>query len=107
MPLALVDKIKRSRTFNQGDAVTEYVSAALLDMAWHSLPPDVPLQDVNKFEAEALKRFHVDLAQVPPRYHRLTSRTFGTVDVRRVTTRISGARCLTMTRSIGSKNTAD
>jgi peptidyl-dipeptidase Dcp len=69
MPAALVDKIKRSRTFNQGYAVTEYVSAALLDMAWHSQPPDAPLQDVNKFEADALKRFHVDLAQVPPRYH--------------------------------------
>ncbi len=69
MPQALVDKIKRSRTFNQGYAVTEYVSAALLDMAWHSLPPDTPLQDVNKFEAEALKRFQVDLPQVPPRYH--------------------------------------
>jgi peptidyl-dipeptidase Dcp len=69
MPQALVDKIKRSRTFNQGYAVTEYVSAALLDMAWHSQSPDAPLQDVNKFEADALKRFHVDLSQVPPRYH--------------------------------------
>ena len=69
MPQTLVDKIKRSRTFNQGYAVTEYVSAALLDMAWHSLPPDAPQQDVNKFEPDALKRFHVDLAQVPPRYH--------------------------------------
>ncbi|HXI25054.1 MAG TPA: M3 family metallopeptidase [Pyrinomonadaceae bacterium] len=69
MPQALVDKIKRSRTFNQGYAVTEYVSAALLDMAWHSLPPDAPQQDVNKFEAEALKRYQIDLPQVPPRYH--------------------------------------
>src|SRR3989440_11301986 len=69
MPQALVDKIKRSRTFNQRYAVTEYVSAALLDMAWHSLPPDTPAQDVNAFEAASLKRFQVDLAQVPPRYH--------------------------------------
>jgi len=69
MPQALVDKIKRSRTFNQGYAVTEYVSAALLDMAWHSLPPDTPAQDVSAFEAAALKRFQVDLPQVPPRYH--------------------------------------
>jgi peptidyl-dipeptidase Dcp len=38
MPQSLVDKIKRSRTFNQGYDVTEYVAAALLDMAWHSLP---------------------------------------------------------------------
>jgi peptidyl-dipeptidase Dcp len=69
MPQSLVDKIKRSRTFNQGYAVTEYVAAALLDMAWHSLPADAPVQDVNKFEAAALKRFQVDLPQVPPRYH--------------------------------------
>jgi peptidyl-dipeptidase Dcp len=26
------------------------------------------LQDVDKFEAEALKKFKVDLAEVPPRY---------------------------------------
>ena len=69
MPQTLVDKIKRSRTFNQGYAVTEYVAAALLDMAWHSLPPNAPQQDANKFEADALKRFQVDLPQVPPRYH--------------------------------------
>jgi peptidyl-dipeptidase Dcp len=69
MPQDLVDKIKRSRTFNQGYAVTEYVAAALLDMAWHSLPGDAPQQDVNKFEADALKRYQIDLPQVPPRYH--------------------------------------
>jgi peptidyl-dipeptidase Dcp len=69
MPPELVEKIKRSRTFNQGYAVTEYVAAALLDMAWHSLPPDAPQQDANKFEAEALKRFQIDMPQVPPRYH--------------------------------------
>ena len=69
MPQDLVDKIKRSRTFNQGYDVTEYVAAALLDMAWHSLPADAPQQDVNKFEADALKRYQIDLPQVPPRYH--------------------------------------
>ena len=68
MPQALVDKIKKSRTFNQGYATTEYLSAALLDMAWHTLPADAPLQDVDKFEADALKRFKVDLPEVPPRY---------------------------------------
>lgn len=68
MPQALVDKIKKSRTFNQGYATTEYLSAALLDMAWHTLPADAPLQDVDKFEADALKKFKVDLPEVPPRY---------------------------------------
>jgi len=69
MPQALVDKIKRTRTFNQGYDVTEYVAAALLDMAWHSLPANTPPQEANAFEAAALKRFQIDLPQVPPRYH--------------------------------------
>jgi peptidyl-dipeptidase Dcp len=69
MPAELVTKIKRSRTFNQGYAVTEYVAAALLDMAWHSLPPTASEQDANKFETAALKRFQIDMPQVPPRYH--------------------------------------
>ena len=68
MPQALVDKIKKSRTFNQGYATTEYLSAALLDLAWHTLPADAPLQDVDQFETAALKKFKVDLPQVPPRY---------------------------------------
>ncbi|HEX9161766.1 MAG TPA: M3 family metallopeptidase, partial [Thermoanaerobaculia bacterium] len=68
MPAALVEKLKKSRTFNQGFATTEYLAAALLDMAWHTLPADAPQQDVNAFEVDALKRFKVDVPQVPPRY---------------------------------------
>jgi peptidyl-dipeptidase Dcp len=68
MPQALVDKIKRARTFNQGFATSELVQAALLDMAWHSLPAGTPRQDVDAFEAQALQRFGVALAEVPPRY---------------------------------------
>ena len=69
MPQSLVDKIKKSRTFNQGFATTEYLGAALLDMAWHTLPPDALLQDVNAFEPEALTRFQINMPEVPPRYH--------------------------------------
>jgi len=68
MPKALVDKIKRTGTFNQGYATTEAQAAALLDFAWHTLPADAPLQNVPAFEAAALKKFNVDLTQVPPRY---------------------------------------
>jgi peptidyl-dipeptidase Dcp len=68
MPQALVDKIKKAAKFNSGYGTTEYLSAALLDLAWHTLPADAPLQDVDKFEADALKKFKVDLAEVPPRY---------------------------------------
>ena len=68
MPAELVAKLKRAGTFNQGYKLTEYLAAALLDMAWHTLPADAPQQDVDAFEAEALKTYHVDMANVPPRY---------------------------------------
>lgn len=68
MPQALVEKIKKSHTFNQGYATTEYLASALLDLAWHSLPADAPEQQVEPFETSALKRSRVDLPQVPPRY---------------------------------------
>ncbi len=68
MPQPLSDKIRKSDTFNQGFATTEYLGAALLDMAWHSLPSDAPLQDVNAFEAAALDRFKIAVPLVPPRY---------------------------------------
>jgi peptidyl-dipeptidase Dcp len=68
MPDALVAKIRKARTFNQGFATTEYLAAALLDMGWHSLSPDAPQQDVDAFEAATLKRYNVAMPEVPPRY---------------------------------------
>jgi peptidyl-dipeptidase Dcp len=69
MPQSLVDRIKKSRTFNQGYATTEYLAAALLDMAWHTQTPGTEQRDVNVFEPEALKGFNIAMAEVPPRYH--------------------------------------
>jgi len=68
MPQALVDRIVKARTFNQGYATTEYLSAALLDLAWHTLPAGDAKQDVDAFERQALAKYKVDLAAVPPRY---------------------------------------
>jgi len=68
MPAELLAKIKAARTFNQGFATTEYLAAALLDQAWHTIPPGSDKKDVDKFEAEALKQFNIDYALVPPRY---------------------------------------
>jgi len=68
MPAELVEKIKKSHTFNQGFETTEYLAAALLDMSWHSLPADAPTQDVEKFEKESLKKYNIDVPAVPPRY---------------------------------------
>ena len=68
MPTALVDKIRAARTYGQGYATTELISAALLDLEWHALPADAPKQNPDVFEAAALKKDGVDLVQVPPRY---------------------------------------
>lgn len=68
IPAELLQKVMKSRSFNQGFDTLEYMSAALLDMEWHSLSADEALQDVNAFEAAALKKHGVDLAAVPPRY---------------------------------------
>ena len=68
IPAELLAKTIASRSFNQGFDTLEYLSAALLDMEWHSLSADQPLQDVNAFEAAALAKHGVDLAAVPPRY---------------------------------------
>jgi len=69
MPKELVDKIKKSRTFNQGYALTEYLAAALLDLAWHTQAPGATTKDANAFEKAALQQFNIDVPQVPPRYH--------------------------------------
>ena len=44
MPQTLVDKIKKAATFNQGYATTELVSAATLDMAWHSVKSEAEIK---------------------------------------------------------------
>ena len=68
MPADLVAKIKKSQTFNQGYMLTELLAAAQLDMQWHTLGADAPLQDPDKFEKAALEKVRMALSTVPPRY---------------------------------------
>ena len=68
MPAALVEKIKKAAHFNQGYALTEVLAAATLDMEWHELAKDANVTDSDQFETAALKKTHLDLPQVPPRY---------------------------------------
>src|SRR6185437_14812085 len=42
MPKELVDKLKNSQLFNKGYDMTELISAALLDMSWHTQSPSAP-----------------------------------------------------------------
>ena len=71
MPPELLAKVLKAQQFNQGYATTEYIAAALLDLAWYQLhASQVPASDeAPAFEAAALKEAGVDYAPVPPRYH--------------------------------------
>jgi peptidyl-dipeptidase Dcp len=70
IPQALLDKVQAAARFDQGFATTEYLSATLLDQAWHQLAPEQVPQaaDVTTFEAAALHRAGLDFPPVPPRY---------------------------------------
>ena len=52
IPAALVAKIKKASTFNQGFGTTEYLASALMDMKFHTVDPEG--MDVDKFEKETL-----------------------------------------------------
>ncbi|MFC5996243.1 M3 family metallopeptidase [Pseudonocardia hispaniensis] len=71
MPPELVERLLAARRYGQGFATLEYLAAALLDLAWHTLGPDDALPDadsVQYFESAALAKAGVALAAVPPRY---------------------------------------
>jgi peptidyl-dipeptidase Dcp len=68
MPQALVDKIKKAGTFNQGYALTEALGGDAIDMAWNTLSAENAKQDVDHFEAASLAKAGLNLSQVPPRY---------------------------------------
>ncbi len=53
IPQALIDRMAKARTFNQGFETVEYLAASYLDMRWHTLTEPVE-QDTAAFEKKAL-----------------------------------------------------
>jgi peptidyl-dipeptidase Dcp len=68
MPEEIAARIRKSETFNKGYDMTELLAAAELDMQWHLLPPNAPLQKPDEFEKQALEKTHLNVSYVPPRY---------------------------------------
>jgi peptidyl-dipeptidase Dcp len=66
IPQQLVNKIQAAAQFNQGFATTEYMAAALLDLAWHTLE-DSSVQNAGEFEAQVLAEIGL-IDQIAPRY---------------------------------------
>jgi peptidyl-dipeptidase Dcp len=66
IPKAMSEKVKQSRTFGEGFATTEYMTAALLDLDWHTLT-DPKVVDAKAFEQASLAKWGA-LAEIPSRY---------------------------------------
>ncbi|MBZ8178418.1 M3 family peptidase [Corynebacterium poyangense] len=72
IPEHLVQAVKNAQEWGQGFATSEYLGAALLDFAWHSLSPeqaaaiDPTAEGVAEFEANVLAQ--AGLSEVLPRY---------------------------------------
>jgi peptidyl-dipeptidase Dcp len=66
IPDALAAKIKKSRTFGEGFATTEYMAAALLDLDWHTLAAP-KVVDANAFEKASLEKWGL-IPEIPVRY---------------------------------------
>ena len=71
LPAELVEQLRSQGPFGEGYATTEYLGAALLDQAWHTLAPGqgpAGAEQVEAFEHAALAEQGIDDALVPPRY---------------------------------------
>ena len=66
IPVALVEKIKKSSLFNQGFETVEYLAACLLDMAWHTLDTAANL-NVTRFEGKVLSEIGL-IPEIVSRY---------------------------------------
>ncbi len=66
IPQVLVDKIVKSRKFNQGFATVEYLAAAILDMDYHTITKGGDI-DVEQFEKTSMEKAGL-IPEIIPRY---------------------------------------
>ena len=107
MPQEFVDKIKKSRTFNQGYRAhgIHRGGAARHGVAHHHRRTTRPPTSTRS-SGRRCARSASQLREVPPRYARRTSRTSGMAATRRAISPICGPKCSTTTRSRGSRSVA-
>ncbi len=70
IPAEVLDRVRSAQLWGEGFATSEYLAAALLDQAWHTLSAAeaAAVTDVAAFEAAALARVGLDNPAVPTRY---------------------------------------
>jgi len=69
IPQALIEKMKKASHFNQGFVTVEYMSAAYLDMDFHTIDnmDVINNMDVNKFETQSMNKIGL-IPQIIVRY---------------------------------------
>lgn len=74
LPAERIDALIRAREFGQGAATAEYLGAAIIDLAWHSLSESEAravqptAEAVEAFEQRALVAAGLDVEHLAPRY---------------------------------------
>ena len=68
LPQEQIDALDAAKLWGEGFATTEYLGAALLDLAWHQLAAGDDPGDALEFEAKALSEAGISVPLVPPRY---------------------------------------
>ncbi|OMH24740.1 peptidase M3 [Tersicoccus phoenicis] len=68
LPAETVEKLLAAQQWGEGFATTEYLGAALLDLAWHEQTGTEPVTDPLAFEQQALAQAGVAVDAIPPRY---------------------------------------
>jgi peptidyl-dipeptidase Dcp len=66
IPQELIDKLQKSKHFNQGFETVEYLAASFLDMDWHTLT-DTTGPDAAAFEKQSLQKIGL-IDEIAPRY---------------------------------------
>ncbi|BDH58279.1 M3 family metallopeptidase [Tsukamurella sp. PLM1] len=68
LPAELRRSVLEPGTRGEGFSTVEYLGAAVIDLAWHTIEPGTVVDDVAAFEAAALADAGLDVDGVPPRY---------------------------------------
>ena len=70
IPTGLLDAVRDARQFGQGFATSEYLAAAIIDLAWHSLTPEeaARVESISDFEDAALAAAGLVVDELAPRY---------------------------------------
>jgi peptidyl-dipeptidase Dcp len=66
IPDALIEKLEKSGTFDQGFATTEYLAASLLDLDYHTQSSDIK-DGANEFEKASMDKIGL-VSSIIPRY---------------------------------------